>query len=139
MYILCLSAWTKSVWITNCNWLVQLLLYSTYGDAILVKELAERVASYVHLCTLYWWLRLGRILFLVNVTTVIFHGYTLIIYTFSTAHPADVFQALGMWSDSWRLWQGWTSIIHGWTFWHLLCELILPIFFDASDSFLSNL
>lgn len=29
-----------------------------YGEAIPVKELAERVASYVHLCTLYWWLRL---------------------------------------------------------------------------------
>ncbi|XP_074368537.1 uncharacterized protein LOC141708689 isoform X1 [Apium graveolens] len=28
-----------------------------YGDQIPVKELAERVASYVHLCTLYWWLR----------------------------------------------------------------------------------
>ncbi|XP_042060542.1 proteasome subunit alpha type-3-like isoform X1 [Salvia splendens] len=28
-----------------------------YGEAIPVKELAERVASYVHLCTLYWWLR----------------------------------------------------------------------------------
>ncbi|KAI3891537.1 hypothetical protein MKW92_000247 [Papaver armeniacum] len=29
----------------------------TYGEAIPVKELAERVASYVHLCTLYWWMR----------------------------------------------------------------------------------
>ncbi|KAL2938078.1 Proteasome subunit alpha type-3 [Bienertia sinuspersici] len=29
---------------------------SVYGDAIPVKELADRVASYVHLCTLYWWL-----------------------------------------------------------------------------------
>ncbi|RVW15789.1 Proteasome subunit alpha type-3 [Vitis vinifera] len=32
-------------------------LCSVYGEAIPVKELAERVASYVHLCTLYWWLR----------------------------------------------------------------------------------
>lgn len=32
-------------------------LCSTYGEPIPVKELAERVASYVHLCTLYWWLR----------------------------------------------------------------------------------
>ncbi|CAN1253229.1 Proteasome subunit alpha type-3 [Linum perenne] len=30
---------------------------SVYGEAIPVKELADRVASYVHLCTLYWWLR----------------------------------------------------------------------------------
>ncbi|CAK9172937.1 unnamed protein product [Ilex paraguariensis] len=30
---------------------------STYGEPIPVKELTERVASYVHLCTLYWWLR----------------------------------------------------------------------------------
>lgn len=30
---------------------------SVYGEAIPVKELSERVASYVHLCTLYWWLR----------------------------------------------------------------------------------
>lgn len=30
---------------------------SVYGDSIPVKELADRVASYVHLCTLYWWLR----------------------------------------------------------------------------------
>ncbi|KAL9229347.1 hypothetical protein vseg_004824 [Gypsophila vaccaria] len=30
---------------------------STYGEPIPVKELAERVASYVHLSTLYWWLR----------------------------------------------------------------------------------
>ena len=30
---------------------------SVYGDAVPVKELSERVASYVHLCTLYWWLR----------------------------------------------------------------------------------
>ncbi|OAY57892.1 proteasome subunit alpha type-3 [Manihot esculenta] len=30
---------------------------SVYGEPIPVKELAERVASYVHLCTLYWWLR----------------------------------------------------------------------------------
>eukprot|EP01018_Ginkgo_biloba_P024761 Gb_03944 [translate_table: standard] len=29
----------------------------TYGEPIPVKELCERVASYVHLCTLYWWLR----------------------------------------------------------------------------------
>ncbi|XP_073100613.1 proteasome subunit alpha type-3 isoform X2 [Elaeis guineensis] len=28
-----------------------------YGEPIPVKELAERVAGYVHLCTLYWWLR----------------------------------------------------------------------------------
>ncbi|KAH7679234.1 Proteasome endopeptidase complex protein [Dioscorea alata] len=26
-----------------------------YGEPIPVKELAECVASYVHLCTLYWW------------------------------------------------------------------------------------
>lgn len=32
-------------------------LCSVYGEPIPVKELAERVASYVHLCTLYWWLR----------------------------------------------------------------------------------
>nr|KJB55440.1 hypothetical protein B456_009G076300 [Gossypium raimondii] len=31
--------------------------FSVYGEPIPVKELAERVASYVHLCTLYWWLR----------------------------------------------------------------------------------
>ncbi|KAL8197770.1 hypothetical protein R6Q57_024211 [Mikania cordata] len=30
---------------------------STYGEPIPIKELAHRVASYVHLCTLYWWLR----------------------------------------------------------------------------------
>ncbi|XP_022756110.1 proteasome subunit alpha type-3-like isoform X2 [Durio zibethinus] len=30
---------------------------SVYGEAIPIKELAQRVASYVHLCTLYWWLR----------------------------------------------------------------------------------
>ncbi|KAD3338650.1 hypothetical protein E3N88_34171 [Mikania micrantha] len=30
---------------------------STYGEPIPIKELADRVASYVHLCTLYWWLR----------------------------------------------------------------------------------
>ncbi|KAK4392572.1 Proteasome subunit alpha type-3 [Sesamum angolense] len=30
---------------------------SVYGEPIPVKELAARVASYVHLCTLYWWLR----------------------------------------------------------------------------------
>lgn len=34
-----------------------LRLCSVYGEPIPVKELAERVASYVHLCTLYWWLR----------------------------------------------------------------------------------
>ncbi|XP_078441161.1 20S proteasome alpha subunit G1 [Wolffia australiana] len=28
-----------------------------YGEPIPIKELADRVASYVHLCTLYWWLR----------------------------------------------------------------------------------
>ncbi|XP_039126996.1 proteasome subunit alpha type-3-like [Dioscorea cayenensis subsp. rotundata] len=27
-----------------------------YGEPIPVKELTERVTSYVHLCTLYWWL-----------------------------------------------------------------------------------
>lgn len=31
--------------------------YRVYGEPIPVKELADRVASYVHLCTLYWWLR----------------------------------------------------------------------------------
>lgn len=36
--------------------------YSTYGEPIPVKELAERVASYVHLCTLYWWLRFVKYL-----------------------------------------------------------------------------
>ncbi|GMP91626.1 hypothetical protein CsSME_00042240 [Camellia sinensis var. sinensis] len=30
---------------------------SVYGEPVPTKELAERVASYVHLCTLYWWLR----------------------------------------------------------------------------------
>ncbi|GER51952.1 proteasome subunit alpha type [Striga asiatica] len=30
---------------------------SVYGEPIPVQELAQRVASYVHLCTLYWWLR----------------------------------------------------------------------------------
>ncbi|KAL6009796.1 Phosphoprotein associated with glycosphingolipid-enriched microdomains 1 [Asimina triloba] len=30
---------------------------SVYGEPIPVKELADRVAGYVHLCTLYWWLR----------------------------------------------------------------------------------
>ncbi|CAN1346511.1 Proteasome subunit alpha type-3 [Linum perenne] len=30
---------------------------NVYGEPIPVKELADRVASYVHLCTLYWWLR----------------------------------------------------------------------------------
>uniref|UniRef100_A0A6N2MKB3 Proteasome subunit alpha type n=1 Tax=Salix viminalis TaxID=40686 RepID=A0A6N2MKB3_SALVM len=30
---------------------------SVYGEPIPIKELADRVASYVHLCTLYWWLR----------------------------------------------------------------------------------
>ncbi|KAF2291767.1 hypothetical protein GH714_035522 [Hevea brasiliensis] len=30
---------------------------SVYGEPIPVNELAGRVASYVHLCTLYWWLR----------------------------------------------------------------------------------
>lgn len=34
-----------------------IFLFSVYGDLIPVKELADRVASYVHLCTLYWWLR----------------------------------------------------------------------------------
>ncbi|XP_026460121.1 proteasome subunit alpha type-3-like [Papaver somniferum] len=33
------------------------LYFRTYGEAIPVKELAERVSSYVHLCTLYWWMR----------------------------------------------------------------------------------
>eukprot|EP00249_Psilotum_nudum_P005537 c18979_g1_i1 orf=343-924(+) len=28
-----------------------------YGEGIPIKDLCERVASYVHLCTLYWWLR----------------------------------------------------------------------------------
>lgn len=28
-----------------------------YGEEIPIKELCDRVASYVHLCTLYWWLR----------------------------------------------------------------------------------
>ncbi|KAJ7541643.1 hypothetical protein O6H91_10G068300 [Diphasiastrum complanatum] len=28
-----------------------------YGDEIPIKELCDRVASYVHLSTLYWWLR----------------------------------------------------------------------------------
>lgn len=37
-------------------------LCSVYGEAIPVKELAERVASYVHLCTLYWWLRFSKYL-----------------------------------------------------------------------------
>lgn len=30
---------------------------SVYGDPIPVKELADRMDSYVHLCTLYGWLR----------------------------------------------------------------------------------
>ena len=34
-----------------------MMCFSVYGDAVPVKELSERVASYVHLCTLYWWLR----------------------------------------------------------------------------------
>jgi hypothetical protein len=44
------------------------LLCSVYGEPIPVKELADRVASYVHLCTLYWWLRLDEILpkFVIN-------------------------------------------------------------------------
>ncbi|KAF3577896.1 hypothetical protein DY000_02034476 [Brassica cretica] len=34
-----------------------MMCFSVYGDAVPLKELSERVASYVHLCTLYWWLR----------------------------------------------------------------------------------
>jgi hypothetical protein len=30
---------------------------SFYGEDIPIKELCDRVAHYVHLCTLYWWLR----------------------------------------------------------------------------------
>lgn len=37
--------------------LLRLLWCSVYGEPIPIKELADRVASYVHLCTLYWWLR----------------------------------------------------------------------------------
>ncbi|KAK6120423.1 hypothetical protein DH2020_045837 [Rehmannia glutinosa] len=48
-----------------CSCLVCFLLFflgdgeggGVYGEPIPVKELAQRVASYVHLCTLYWWLR----------------------------------------------------------------------------------
>lgn len=44
-----------------------------YGEQIPVKELAERVASYVHLCTLYWWLRFDEnSQFLVIILKVLF-------------------------------------------------------------------
>lgn len=45
----------KHLSITLLN--ILLLIFSVYGEPIPVKELAQRVASYVHLCTLYWWLR----------------------------------------------------------------------------------
>lgn len=41
--------------------LLTFLFCSVYGEPIPVKELAARVASYVHLCTLYWWLRFWNI------------------------------------------------------------------------------
>ena len=52
MLILCVHIYCHLV----C--LIYYFLCSVYGDSIPVKELADRVASYVHLCTLYWWLRL---------------------------------------------------------------------------------
>ncbi len=36
---------------------------SFYGEDIPIKELCDRVAHYVHLCTLYWWLRFDFLLF----------------------------------------------------------------------------
>ncbi|KAK6151391.1 hypothetical protein DH2020_014026 [Rehmannia glutinosa] len=40
-----------------CLYFTSSVKLGVYGEPIPVKELAERVASYVHLCTLYWWLR----------------------------------------------------------------------------------
>lgn len=39
------------------SYVFQSSICSVYGEPIPVSELAQRVASYVHLCTLYWWLR----------------------------------------------------------------------------------
>ncbi|KAG8367774.1 hypothetical protein BUALT_Bualt16G0107700 [Buddleja alternifolia] len=50
-FFFCLSCATNVKIMVGVSW------ESVYGESIPVKELAERVASYVHLCTLYWWLR----------------------------------------------------------------------------------
>lgn len=50
-----------------------------YGEPIPVKELADRVASYVHLCTLYWWLRFGKSIISVFITVTVHMTYCIII------------------------------------------------------------
>lgn len=107
---------------------------SVYGEAIPVKELAERVASYVHLCTLYWWLRLAY--------KLIARGILLVSWSFFFPlfiHVGDLLtlmQTVWMWSNPWRLWQRWTAVVHGRTIWRFLCELLFIYSFFSSIFFL---
>jgi hypothetical protein len=43
-----LKFWSDTEYLYYCSF---------YGEDIPIKELCDRVARYVHLCTLYWWLR----------------------------------------------------------------------------------
>jgi len=105
-------------WEENCLFLL-VYLFSVYGEPIPVKELADRVASYVHLCTLYWWLRYNDTSSLVvnsDLYFVVFHinkRYIMVLQTF------------WMWCHTRRLWQGWATVVHGWTFRCFLCKLLL--------------
>lgn len=63
---------------------------SVYGEPIPVKELADRVASYVHLCTLYWWLRFDE----TNpVVSIHFYFFLIIILGGITDGAADLLDA----------------------------------------------
>lgn len=55
-----LSAWSAwRAWWMILTW-QPCSLSSFYGEMVPIKELCDRVAHYVHLCTLYWWLRFGH-------------------------------------------------------------------------------
>lgn len=112
-------------------------LCRVYGEAIPVKELADRVASYVHLCTLYWWLRFSKYLMILLVIILIIfpllNGVCSILWWYLL-----MMQTFWIWSNSWRLWQRWATIIHGWTFGCFLCELIFVTIYRAVIIWLIN-
>lgn len=93
---------------------------SVYGEPIPVKELADRVASYVHLCTLYWWLRFDKI-------PKFFIHCELFFIIFLKGLSNVSLQTFWMWSYSWWVWQRWATTLHGWTLRHFICELIVLV------------
>lgn len=89
LLIICLYIVT---WLWVLSHFLMTILCSTYGEPIPIKELADRVASYVHLCTLYWWLRFDE-----KIPILVIHYFLCPIFCWSSVPLLDVLKYGPLW------------------------------------------